>query len=854
MFTATMSQHRLLGPNHPASEETGQSKEHQSALIVMQNGFDFDSLPSIEKWVKQQNLKKNLSALNGVLEQINRNRFWLASVINEIQKRVPVGKMSSNIWELSIALIRCLARQVSQHAGKLAFGLFSRLIEEEDNTEFRIASIMYMLVMRASPSTAERLFKRMVERSRRNPELCKPNVSHRVTLISSMIKSGEIDRALQLMWASAPISLFNRLLISFKSPLKADNVLKRMEENLRSSSNGTGTKPTLRSFNIVLKKWASARVWQKAQDVLERAIAWSKVWPLLTPDIDFFVSVVEAYSCTGVGGPSLSVKKVEKLAQMRPKNGFPSQSSSSNQNGKSNNFARLDCQPYRLEFILCRMKKLSIPPTRFCISLLVKSWIEAGQTHEAERVIGEAQESCDVNLCNLVLRSWSFKNVQRAEHFFEWMCEHGLTPDLYSYEILFLAWEKSQYQKKAIHIQYLLRHFKKQLDDGQLCSTRATYEMAMNSLTKTTHKREVLKLWHKVESCKIGDSLLLSTRNLKTCHQAESSMSLVEELFTRMERAYVIPTEVSFQCVISALNSNKKPACMNNKHLEKYNSLPDAESCNLVLAICFSTPSSQAKQSARSMVLHLMREYKSGHLEMRPMAVCFTRLYTSLYDARQKIPTEATISIVEGIAFPDETFASSCFTYALTVCALSRNPSAPLVAHRLWQLLPQPCSRTDLKLVLRTYANHPRHKFSALAETLLLENLKEDFESEEMIGLVIGIAAKQRRPLDAYTLFSRYQHFVSRPNILASVLLACALSSHRHQRWHHFQLAFRVFTKWKECKKAITSLHYLYLLTCAMRLPSTFRTTVVQQVFNQCRDDGLVTESIIRRCQSLRVY
>lgn len=112
-------------------------------------------------------------------------------------------------------------------------------------------------------------------------------------------------------------------------------------------------------------------------------------------------------------------------------------------------------------------------------------------------------------------------------------------------------------------------------------------------------------------------------------------------------------------------------------------SSPDVTSCNSVLAVCLSNRSKRASEIACSLVRRMMSVYAAGDSSMVLRPELFQRLFANLYSERDRICVEAAAKMVSGISFVDETFARSSYAYALTVCALSRNPASMMIRLQL---------------------------------------------------------------------------------------------------------------------------------------------------------------------------
>jgi uncharacterized protein (UPF0335 family) len=820
----------------------------------------FESLPSIQEWVDTRGRDKTLTYVHAVLELVKKNPQWLNAVIEELRYVVPIGKMSRPIWELSIAVVQCLTKPGSDHAGKLAVDLMSRILMEEDCSRFKVTSILYTLVMRAAPDSAEEFFRILVKRHKQNSLRCKPSVSNRVALIVAMAKTGQCHRAVRLLWTDAPVSLFNVLITSFESPKDADKLLSKMEDHLRQQK---GTNPNLRSFRIVLRKWVDVDA-GRAQGVLERVFSWATSFPNLHPTEGFFVDVMRAH-INNVERVEELMKRLEKHIKsmpmnMRSKHGY--QLSPAAFETCMTAWAKKG-QPERVEQILTDMGGKSVKPSKLCWGLVAKSWTAAGNTERAESVIRRAGVSANAGLCNIVLHGWSQRDVIQAEAYFDRMCQQArhMQPDTNSYQILFTGWRNNQSKQAGNHVKNLLQRMEKHAREGKVHPTDKIYELALSVLDRAKHKIAVLKLRRQTEELQKKDAStpLLTSESFKLATPSRSGNGLAEDIFKRMEQEQVTPTTASFNCVNTTFPQTGKTDVLPKarpllKRLEQEN-VPDVVSCNSVLAVCLSGASPRASEISRSMISHMMREYESGNDQMLPRPSSFTRLFTKLYAERSNIQAKTSVALVNGMKFPDEKFALACFTYALTVCSLSRDIDAPTYADHLWQKLKNP-SLECFNLLLKTFANHPRHKASQKAEAVLHANgSRSDWKPTSVsLNLVVEAVAKSRRTdaaQQAFSLLQRFNSQISGSASLSLVLMACAMvpSSDKGERLHTFNLAVRAFTNWQEGGGVINSLHYHRLLTCAIRLAPTSqaRITMAKGIFDNCLAAGLVDKYIFRR-------
>ena len=808
----------------------------------------FESLPCVQEWVATCARNKMLTSAHAVLEIVKKKPLWLSAATRELQFMVPVGQMSRSTWELSIAMIHCIGKQPIPNCDTLAVDLLKRMINEEDCSRFKVTSILYTSVMRAAPAAAEELFESMTKRHKQNSLRCAPSVSNRVALVVAITKTGHRHRALHFLWRDAPVSLFNFLINSFESPSDADKLLSRMEDNLRT---GRGTFPNLRSFRIVLEKWVAIDP-GKAQDILERVVFWGKSVPMLHATVDFFVDVMRAQTN--------NVERVENLMEQVQLHILSTPVSMHSWPGYTLSPALFEvCMtawsekgcPERVEKVLSDMERKSVKPSKLCYALVARSWSSVGNIEGVERTIRRAGASADVKLCNVVLHELSRADAIQGQAFFETMCDMPcrMQPDATSYRILFEAWTTSNSEQAGDHATALLRRMHRHVKEGKIEMKADIYKLASGFLYKSRQKDQKVRLRR---TGKIDRKELANGADAET--SPYSARRLAEDIFKRMEHAQVKPTTASFTCILAALNRSGEttPSIKTFSPLEEG---PDVVSCNSVLAICLSSPSPRTSQVSRSMISHMMREYSAGNKQMLPTPSTLTRLFGRLNIERSGIQADASAAIMEGRKFPDLTFALACFTYALTLCSLSHDNKTPECADHLWQNFRIP-SLECFNLVLKCFANHPRHDVSQKAEAYLLTNdNRSDWKpNAESFNLVVEAVAKSRRPdaaERAVALLNRLQSQITSPGCLSLVLLACAMAplDENADRLKNFNLAVRAFSNWKEIGKVVNSLHYHSLLTCAIRLApsSKARITMAKGVFDECLAAGMVDKFILKR-------
>jgi hypothetical protein len=316
-----------------------------------------------------------------------------------------------------------------------------------------------------------------------------------------------------------------------------------------------------------------------------------------------------------------------------------------------------------------------------------------------------------------------------------------------------------------------------------------------------------------------------------------------------MEQARVIPTSVSFNCVVAAMakyGGSESPVKTRSFLKSKEQAPPDVESCNMVLAICLSNTLPQAPGIAKSMIQHMIQEYCRGNKSMLPIPSFFTRLFKNLHVQRKKIPAVATLAMVD-VPFPDVEFANACVVYAMTVCAWSHDKEAPSCVLRLWQKIEETPSRY-LDLILMTFCNHARHPAATIAESLVSQ---VNDPSEETLSLLLEVIAKRGNSAqEAYSLMQRYISRLAKPRDLSHVLLACAKTSITDQRYNHLILARHAMAKWKELGRKVRTVDYVWLVTCGLRLPDqVLRKVMVQRILDECCADGLLTQGMEKRCR-----
>ena len=846
----------------PLAEDVPLCERHETSgflsIGIQKAGFSdqqlsvFESLPSIQEWLETHASNKAMTPFDAVLAVMTMNNLWLEAVTQELRFIVPVGAMSRSLWELSSAVIQSLARQRKSNYGTLAFDLMRRMLHEEDCNKFQLTSTTYTLVMRAVPTSAEQLFRTLVLRHKENPLRCMPSVSNRVALIVAMTKIGRRSQALRFLWAEAPVSLFNVLISACDSPVDADKLLMKMEDHLRQ---GKGTCPNLRSFHIVLRKWVGVDA-GRAEDVMERVLICGTSSPKLQPSAAFFVDLMKAH----IDNPERVDRVVKRLVEhllsipvnMRSWPGY--QLSTGVFETCMTAWFKKD-QPERLEQVLADMKENSVKPSKLCWSLVVKCWSTVGNLEQAENVVRNAGEAADVDLCNIVLQAWSQRNVIQAQAYFDRMCKQPFRkqPNGRSYQIMLTAWKRSSSACAKNQIKTLLRRMEQHAKEGIVQPTDEIVDLAnvpeMNQVDTLVTMRT--------------GKVPRKGKRFNPSHGSTPPYSknrLAKDIFERMEQAKVKPTTASFACIMTAWAQNNECETPSKIHARlDPKQVPDVDSCNSVLAVCLAGTSIRAPAISRSMIMHMMREYRSGNEEMLPKPLAFTRLFSRLYTERSAIQASVSIAITEDLKFPDNRFALACFTYALTVCSLTRDIDAPKYAERLWRSFTTK-SLECFNLLLKTFANHPKHVLSQKAEWFLYANQnRSDWKpSAESVELVIEAVAKSRRPnaaQQAFVLLQRFQLQITNPGCLSHVLFACARASFgtNTDRLYYFNLASRAVSNWKERHGLIISLHYDRLLTCAIRFAPTSekRIAMAKGVFDECLAAGLVDKFILRRFWTL---
>jgi hypothetical protein len=458
-------------------------------------------------------------------------------------------------------------------------------------------------------------------------------------------------------------------------------------------------------------------------------------------------------------------------------------------------------------------------------------------------------------MCNVVLHGLNRTDVLKGQVFFDLMYDmpRQLQPDANSYQIMFEALTKSNSEQAGGHAKILLLRMHQLVKEGKVEPKAEIYKLASNLLYKSRQQNHTVKLRGTVKICR-EDRL---SNGCDGENSPYSAKSLVKDIFQRMEQAQVNPTTATFTCILAALNRPGETGTSSKMRsaLPQSKEGPDVASCNSVLAICFSSPSPRASGVARSMITHMMKEYTAGNKKMLPTPSTLARFFARLRVERSGIQANISAAIMEGRRFPDRTFALACFTYSLTLCSLSHDIKTPECADRLWQNFKTP-SLESFNLLLKCFANHPRHDVSQKAEAYLLTNdnrsdWKPDAESH---NLVVEAVAKSRRPDAAQrsvALLQRLYSQITNPGCLSLVLLACAMApqGENRDRLMDFNLAVRAFSDWKERGQEVNSLHYHSLLTCAIRLAPTSkaRITMVKGVFDECLAAGMVDKFILKR-------
>jgi len=830
-----------------------------------------DNLPCIQTWIYHE--RNSRGAAGGpkrndlkVLSLMELDVTWLDGVFQELVQIVPVGHMSHAACSLTQALIRALVQHKSRHSRTLVDDLFKRLIQEEDGSAKQIVTaVLYGVVTRhfTDPLQAASLLELMRDRHRLFPKMCaKPMKSNLTSVLYCWTKS-DLPQApymahnLLTMISKPNLAMYNTVLHAYyrkKMPVEADELLNQLEQE--------GVKLNVHSFLFCIMAWEQDAT--RAIAVMERLCLVQDLHPTTLA----FLAVMQAiYTSMPDPGPKvagwmnrLQRYRMELPDELRLRNDYAVGQAIYQVVMKS--WAK-STQPQEVDAVIEEMRSLGITLNASCWTIVVQAWSTFNVEHAETIVLKLGNDNNLVQptltMCHFILEGWSkLENPERCQSFFDWMCEHNIHPDATSFKFVFISWNKGTSNKNAgKHILSFLRNIEK-YDSIQLDTS--IYELVLRTLA-VTHKRKVLMFLKRLECMHHQGIHGISPECYNLALASSSGIKEVEDVFSRMKSIQFRPTTESFNFILQEWAKSSRPDAAHtaNLVLERMKTelvKPNADTYNYILAICMYSKNRDTIKIARSIMVRLVTAYHSGDLSMLPSANILLRITENNNGPRLRTNAnivQEMVSDMEG--FPHQDFATSYYTFSLTVCSMSLDTDAPSIARTLWERMIR-CNLRCFNLVLKTYARHAvPHKAEYLFESHGTGySWVPDHESFEYL---LEAWARSKELNAAQRAFYLLEQRIGKPTPLAfaNVLLACSMTpgGDSGTKLHQYNLAIRTFQCLKDAGHPATSLHFYRLLMCAIHLApdATSRVGMATFIFRQCCKEGQVDQWILRRFWSI---
>ncbi|XP_078174396.1 tetratricopeptide repeat (TPR)-like superfamily protein isoform X4 [Carex rostrata] len=363
----------------------------------------------------------------------------------------------------------------------------------------------------------------------------KPDSIYYNAVINAFCEVGQINEAMGVYWkmkasgCKQNVSTFNTLIKGYGiagKPEEAQQVFDMM-------SSDKDLRPTIRTFNILIKAWCDSKNIDKAWHALEKMQANN-----FLPDIITYNTIIGGYAKTGDTG-----KGEQLMLGMQPRLKPDKRTWAIVISGYCREGNMRDA--FRC---VQEMSDAGSYPNIVVFNTLIKGFLDAHDiagVNEVLKLMRKFRVKPDIVTYSHQTNAWSEMGmIDRCTEVFEKMVQDGIKPDYQVYSILAKAHARAQDPKKA---ESILQEMK----ENGIKPNVVTYTTVISGYCSTTNMDDAIRVYMRM----IEEGI---SPNIKTFHTliwgyGEAKLPLkAEELLQIMQDHRVIPRKETYDLVASA--------------------------------------------------------------------------------------------------------------------------------------------------------------------------------------------------------------------------------------------------------------------------------------------------------------